>query len=522
MTIDTLTIENFKSIKNLRIEFGGNNATISGQNGSGKTSILDAVCWLLTNKMADGKTGESGNFHDNDKITVVEMKLDSGLVIRRECNGKSVYFVHGVPYNATDFKACVNEIFKNAVPALLTPFNFCRLHYSERRNILLHLFANNIKIDTAEFADIAEDLKKLTPAQIIKRETQNLKQLEKELVTIPARISEIQSNISTVDTESLQTEIAALEIEISANADKIKSFQAAPKTESADIMKLESGLEGLRARYATAENELAALRKRYEELSRATTGTCPTCGSKVPAANLKKIQAQLSEIALKGKELAEKQELLKKAAAVSKNKIAELRAQADTFNSDPADENALQAALVERDELQEKLSQLKFELAEVKRNAQLQKRIEQLKAREIKLGADKTLSDKKIFLAETYIRRKIELTEQTINQQFQFVTFKMFDSFKVAEGVKECCEPYLNGVPYVALSKGEQLKVSLDILKALQRAFGIELPVFIDDSESYTSNSFVDLPNQIIKLVAAEGVQKLQIDLEKVYERKSA
>ena len=98
----------------------------------------------------------------------------------------------------------------------------------------------------------------------------------------------------------------------------------------------------------------------------------------------------------------------------------------------------------------------------------------------------------------------------------------MFDSFKVAEGVKECCEPYLNGVPYVALSKGEQLKVSLDILKALQRAFGIELPVFIDDSESYTSNSFVDLPNQIIKLVAAEGVQKLQIDLEKVYERKSA
>ena len=100
----------------------------------------------------------------------------------------------------------------------------------------------------------------------------------------------------------------------------------------------------------------------------------------------------------------------------------------------------------------------------------------------------------------------------------------MFEKYKTAEGIKETCEPLLNGVPYAALSKGEQLKASLDILQTLQTAFKIELPVFIDDAESYTSNSFVDLPNQIILFKATEGLQQLQIDVAaaKNFEQKIA
>ena len=95
MKICTLTIDNFKSINHLQLDLNGNNATIEGQNGAGKTTISDAVCWLLSGKMSDGKTGESANLHDSDKITTVEIETDSGLKIRRECNGKSLYFVQG-------------------------------------------------------------------------------------------------------------------------------------------------------------------------------------------------------------------------------------------------------------------------------------------------------------------------------------------------------------------------------------------------------------------------------------------
>ena len=37
--------------------------------------------------------------------------------------------------------------------------------------------------------------------------------------------------------------------------------------------------------------------------------------------------------------------------------------------------------------------------------------------------------------------------------------------------------------------------------------------MWIDDAESYTSNSFVDLPNQIFYLKAVEG-QELKIEVE--------
>lgn len=528
MKIFTLTIDNFKSIKHLQIDLNGGNATIEGQNGAGKTTIADAVCWLLSGKMSDGKTGESANLHDSGKITTVEIKTDSGLKIRRECNGKSLYFVHDIPCGAMDFKFQIAEIFKNAVPVLLTPFNFCRLHYSERRNILLNLFAKNIVVDVADFEEIADELQKVSPEQIIKTFAYNKKQMEKELATIPARIDELQKNIVTVDAAAINAEIDELTKKISVKLDDVKKCQAASSKKlefynqslmfDSEARKLEDKVSELRAEYRNNEIELNRLRREYGDLQKATSGTCPTCGNKVPAENLNEIQTRLNEIISQGKEISEGQELLKQAAETAKinaedlrQKAAELKQQFENEDANSTTSDDLKAAILERDELQEKLSQLKLQLAESERAADYQKRIAQLKENEISIAAIIANYEKKIYLAEMYIRRKIEILEQTINQHFQFVTFKMFEDFKTVEGVKECCEPMLHGVPYAALSKGEQLKASLDILQALQKAYGVELPIFIDDAESYTSNSFVDLPNQIIRLVATEGVKNLKI-----------
>lgn len=533
MKIDYLKIENFKGVDGLNIYFQRSNAIISGQNGTGKTTVLDAVCWLLTNKMSDRKTAESANYHNSTKTTIVEMKID-GITLRRECNGKSLYYVCGTQYSATDFKISVSGIFKNAIPTLLTPFNFYRMHYSERRNILLNLFAKDIVVDTAEFADIAEDLEQLSPEQILKRETQMQKKIDKELTEIPARISELQNQeFVTIDAAEVQAKIEDLNEKIADKLEEIKQMQSVTKTKfepfnqsiklESDALKLEDKVNELRANYVSNDVTLKRLREEFATIKAAMSGTCPTCGNKVPAANLDKLQARLDEIIAQGKEIAEKQELLKKGAEVSKTKAAELHAQAEKlkaqFESDDEKANAtekLNNALIERDELQEELSQAKMKLAESQRAIANKKRLDELKAREIELGVAKSKCDKKIYLAVSYIRRKIELTEQTINSQFEFVQFKMFESYKVAEGVKECCEPMMNGVPYAALSKGEQLKASLDILNTLQKAYGVELPVFIDDAESYTSNSFVNLPNQVILLKAVEGIKKLQIDSKKL------
>lgn len=541
MRINTLTIEHFKSIRHLAIELNGNNAVISGQNGAGKTTILDAVTWLLTNKMSDGKSGESSNLHDAEQVTAVEITLDNGLILRRECNGKSVYYINGVPCNATDFKISTGEIFKRAMPALLTPFNFCRMHYSERRNILLQLFAGKIEVDTADLTDIAEDIKTLSAEQVIKKVSAEKKQLDKELGSLPARIEELSSMPVPLKIKpaEIRTKIDDTQRKIDSKLVTVKELQAASKAKlepynralklEAESLRLADKVSELRVQYRSNELELEGLRKQYAEVAKATKGTCPTCGAKVPAANVEKIKADLARIIEQGKAISEQQEMLKKGAESTKAKSEELKQEAaalkQQYETDRANTSTIddmQNAILERDELQNNLAVLKLQLEEIDRAAETQKRIEELKAREIELGAKISRCDKKIYQAETYIRRRIAALEQTINDHFNFATFKMFEDYKTVEGVKECCEPLLNGVPYAALSKGEQLKASLDILQALQRAYSVELPVFIDDAESYTSNSFVDLPNQIIRLVAAEGVKELQIQVDSAAERKSA
>src|SRR5699024_2688754 len=84
ITINRLTLENFKCHSRLNLVFGGGNASIYGDNATGKTSIYDALTWLLFGKDSAGN-GEknmdikpldgSGQVKDHQAITSVEAEL---------------------------------------------------------------------------------------------------------------------------------------------------------------------------------------------------------------------------------------------------------------------------------------------------------------------------------------------------------------------------------------------------------------------------------------------------------------
>lgn len=48
--IKSLTLQNFKGVKNAEIQFDGHNMLIEGENGTGKSTIFDAFTWLLFGK----------------------------------------------------------------------------------------------------------------------------------------------------------------------------------------------------------------------------------------------------------------------------------------------------------------------------------------------------------------------------------------------------------------------------------------------------------------------------------------
>ena len=61
--IDRLTLEQFKGIGYASYSFGGRDAVLFGRNGTGKSSVCDAWCWLMTGKDSQGRVpADSGGF----------------------------------------------------------------------------------------------------------------------------------------------------------------------------------------------------------------------------------------------------------------------------------------------------------------------------------------------------------------------------------------------------------------------------------------------------------------------------
>ena len=80
MKIKSLTLENFKNQKKLHITFGDKATNIYGANGAGKTTVLDAVSFLLWGKDHNGKTDTNMRPYDANGVLL----HDIDTVVRGE------------------------------------------------------------------------------------------------------------------------------------------------------------------------------------------------------------------------------------------------------------------------------------------------------------------------------------------------------------------------------------------------------------------------------------------------------
>ena len=78
-----LSIENFKRIPHLELDFNGTDWTIYGRNAAGKTSIYDAFYWLLFDKDSHGAKdfdveprNADGTVKNPEAVTKVNAVLD--------------------------------------------------------------------------------------------------------------------------------------------------------------------------------------------------------------------------------------------------------------------------------------------------------------------------------------------------------------------------------------------------------------------------------------------------------------
>lgn len=242
MKLLKLNLQNFKGIRNSEFDFGGIDATIYGDNATGKTTVFDSLCWLLFGKDSldradfEIKTLENGEpIHKVNHEVEAEFLNDDGnsFTLRRVYREKyssprggdtkltghtTDYFVNDVPVKEKEYKQYINDVIAEDVFKLITNPLYFNEQYSwqNRRKLLLEI-SGDIKDDEvinsrSELTRLAELLNGRTVDEQRKIVAAKKTAINKELDMIPVRIDEALRNKADIATSEskLTTDIETL------------------------------------------------------------------------------------------------------------------------------------------------------------------------------------------------------------------------------------------------------------------------------------------------------------------------
>ena len=280
--IKRLCLENFKCHKSLHLDFDGANVSIYGDNASGKTSIYDALTWLLFGKDSRGNGEKNievkplnvmGEVEDHLALTAVEAVLlinGEELTLRRTYKeiwttkrgsseatydgNASEYYVDGVPCKKNAFQDRVNELIGEDIFRLLTSVTYFAndINWQERRAVLFNVAGvmddAQILATNEAFFPLVESMGKLSLEDYKKKLIAEKKKFAGAKTEIPARISECQKTISDIESLDFAGAKAAVE-----------TINAKKEAASAQILSLDHN--------SAAEQKSIGIREAQLELS---------------------------------------------------------------------------------------------------------------------------------------------------------------------------------------------------------------------------------------------------------------
>lgn len=342
---------------------------------------------------------------------------------------------------------------------------------------------------------------------------------------------------------------------------KSRKYQEQINLLSSKINDLQIRLSGIDSRKRNAENDINyminqrnKLLEEYKEVQMKEWDTskevCPTCGRELPAEQIDELKSKfnldkhnkLIEINKRGQSVS-KGAIEEQKAAIAKldkekeiagseiilykkqlSKLEESKPKAELFENTEMYHvlnQKLQEAqnmivddlnIARKQELEDDISNLNEEKKLREKELSLfstvdyqNKRIDELKKTQKILSENYEKMEFEIHLCEEFIKTKVNMITENINQYFKNVRFKLFET-QINGGLKECCDvmvPAKSGayVPFNnGSNRGANMNAGIEIISVLSRYIGAELPVFVDNAESVVDlNSYDNM--QIIKLV---------------------
>lgn len=169
-------------------------------------------------------------------------------------------------------------------------------------------------------------------------------------------------------------------------------------------------------------------------------------------------------------------------------------------------------------ELEAKKAVLKDEIAGIAGkivaadNSKVKERIAELEAEQKEVGQKIAEQEQMIDLVEDFIKAKMNMISEKINEMFKIVSFKLFD-VQINGGIKETCECTVNGVPLSSLNNGHRIVAGLDIIHSLSNLYEVICPIFVDNAESINDFNVPKMDAQMVYLMVTDD-KDLKVESE--------
>ena len=309
MTLDTLRLRNFKGVQSFTLQAGCVDASIFGDNGTGKSTINDAIQWLLFDKDSRGQSsfdlqpiGMTGSkerpvecevestFINGSKVTFKKVRKEKWVTKRGSLNAELTgtmtdYYIDDVPKKMGEYKAKVAEIAtsEEVFRLLTSPTYFNEQIDRKKRRQMLFDLVPGVTDESIIAADKKLDgIPALLDGKTVDERRKSLsatrKKIKEEVDGIPARIDEqdrSRQELPSVKVDSINDKIARDNDRLSAKVQEIADANAGAGSASLrkQVADIEAEIDGMRRGFnASREDRIADIRKNLNAADDSKTG----------------------------------------------------------------------------------------------------------------------------------------------------------------------------------------------------------------------------------------------------------
>lgn len=428
-------------------ELDGRSVELTGANGVGKTSVIDAFRYALTNKSDRNIIVRQG-----EKEGEILIETDTGLSIDRKKRTEQADY-KSVKENGKEIMAPENFLRQLFTPLQLDPVAFTLMDEKSKNRAILDLieFDWDLNYINEKFGEI--------PSWV--NYEQNILEVLSDMQSENGQWFKERQNVNR-DMRNKQAFIEDIAKDIPANyqAEKWETYDIGAAYKKLEQMKEHnSHIERAKLFHSNYDSKLRKLEAdKMIEISAAEKTIATERETLIADIERMKAQIKASEDKLAGLSgtLEDKKELAESHYNEAKTKLdADMSIADDYINKEPYDCTELQAEVNTAEDM-------KRHLNEYSRMKTMQAELEELKAQ-----------------SDEYTR-KIELARTLPGVILETAKIPI-EGFTVQNGI-----PLINGLPVANLSEGEQLSLCVDV--AISKPNGLQV-ILIDGTEKLSSEN---------------------------------